>query len=466
MVVTLSPTATPTSVTDRLGVWRLLGTRGFGRLLASRFAAQWGDGVFQAGLGGAVLFNPERHAAPMAVAAGLAVLLLPYSLVGPFTGALLDRWDRRRILVVTNLLRGVPIVAVALAVRVGVAGAPLYLGALLVTGLSRFALAGMSAGLPHVAPPRHLVQANALAATVGSAVTVMGGMCAIGLRGLIGPGNTGSAWVTAGAVLGSLVAAVIAAGFDRGQLGPDSVDESDRGPERATHAVASGLRDGLAAAARVPSVAAGLVALVAHRLSFGIVTLVALLLYRNSFSSHGLLRAGLAGVCELLAAGAAGLLLAAVLTPLLVARFGRRRTVRGALLTAGLTIVTLGLPMIMLTMLAAAFVLSTAGQVVKLSLDATVQADVADNARGRVFALYDTLFNVSYVLAVAVAATEVPPTGRAPALLLLAAATYLLAALLHTLIAPSSARRLTAEGVSGEGPRVVREGGHERDLEG
>ena len=447
MVVTLSPTIAPTSVTDRLGMRRLLGTRGFSRLLASRFAAQWGDGVFQAGLGGAVLFNPERQAAPMAVAAGLAVLLLPYSLVGPFTGALLDRWDRRRILVVANLLRGVPIGLVALAVGVGVAGAPLYLGALLVTGLSRFVLAGMSAGLPHVAPPHHLVQANALAATAGSAVTVLGGMCAIGLRALIGPGDTGSAWVTGGAVLGSLVAAAIAAGFDRGQLGPDSVNEPDRSTERATHAMASGLRDGLAAAARVPSVAAGLVALVAHRLSFGIVTLVALLLYRNSFSSHGLLRAGLAGVGELLAAGAAGLLLAAVLTPLLVARFGRRRTVRGALLAAGSAIITLGLPMIMPTVLAAAFVLSTAGQVVKLSLDATVQADVADNARGRVFALYDTLFNISYVLAVALAATEVPLDGHAPTLLLLAAAAYLLAAPLHALISRSSARPLNADRV-------------------
>ena len=413
---------------------RLLRTPGFGRLLASRFAAQWGDGVFQAGLGGAVLFNPERQAAPLAVAAGLAVLLLPYSLVGPFTGALLDRWDRRRILVVANLLRGVPIVVVALAVGVGLAGAPLYLGALVVTGLSRFVLAGMSAGLPHVAPPRHLVQANALAATAGAAVTATGGMCAIGLHGLIAPGNTGSAWVTGVAVLGSLVAAAIAAGFHRGQLGPqlgpplgpESLDEPECSTERATRAVASGLRDGLTAVARVPSVAAGLVALVAHRLSFGIVTLVALLLYRNSFTSHGLLRAGLAGVCELLAAGAAGLLLAAVLTPLLVARFGRGRTVRGALLTAGSAIVTLGLPMTMSTVLAAAFVLSTVGQVMKLSLDATVQVDVADTMRGRVFALYDTLFNLSYVLAVTTTAFITPPTGHSPPLLLLAAATYFL----------------------------------------
>ncbi|MGB7796532.1 MAG: MFS transporter, partial [Pseudonocardiaceae bacterium] len=175
---------------------RLLGTHGFSRLLASRFAAQWGDGVFQAGLGGAVLFNPERQANPMAIAAGLAVLLLPYSLVGPFAGALLDRWDRRRILIMANLLRGLPIVLVALAVGLGAAGPPLYLGALVVTGLSRFVLAGLSAGLPHVVPARHLVQANALAATVGSAFTVLGGVCAIGLRGLVGPGNTGSAWVT------------------------------------------------------------------------------------------------------------------------------------------------------------------------------------------------------------------------------------------------------------------------------
>lgn len=415
---------------ERLGVRRLLGTPGFRRLLASRFAAQWGDGVFQAGLGGAVLFNPERQADPAAIAAGLAVLLLPYSLVGPFAGALLDRWDRSRVLVLANLLRGALIVLVALSVGTGVAGAPLYIGALLVTGTSRFVLAGLSAGLPHVVARRHLVEANALAATVGAAVAVFGGMCAIGLRGVVGPGDAGSAWVTAGAVLGSVVAAVVAAGFRRGHLGPDSTDE----PAEPTLAIARGLRDGLAAAARAPSVAAGLVALAAHRLSFGIATLVTLLLYRYSFTSDGLLKAGLAGIGQVIAAGAAGMLLAAVLTPLLVARFGRGRTIRGALLVAGVLILGLGLPMMMATMLAAAFALAAAGQVVKLSLDAAVQCDVGDEARGRVFALYDMVFNVGFVLAVGLAATVVPMDGRSPALLVLAAMGYLVAAAVHSLI--------------------------------
>src|SRR5918999_3368516 len=147
----------PSGPADRLGVRTLLGTPGCRRLLASRFAAQWGDGLFQAGLGGAVLFNPERQAQPAAVAAGLAVLLLPYSVVGPFAGALLDRWDRRRVLLVANLIRAVLVAAVAATVAAGLTGVPLYLGALAVAGVSRFVLAGLSAALPHVVARRHLV---------------------------------------------------------------------------------------------------------------------------------------------------------------------------------------------------------------------------------------------------------------------------------------------------------------------
>nr|MDQ3988071.1 MFS transporter [Actinomycetota bacterium] len=148
---------------------RLLAERGYRRLLASRFAAQWGDGAFQVGLGSAVLFNPERQADPAAIAVGLAVLLLPYSLVGPFAGALLDRWDRRHVLVVANLLRAALIAGVVAAVGTGMGGAPLYLGALLATGVSRFVLAGLSAALPRVVHPEHLVTANAIASTLGAA---------------------------------------------------------------------------------------------------------------------------------------------------------------------------------------------------------------------------------------------------------------------------------------------------------
>jgi MFS family permease len=83
------------------------------RLASVRFAGQFGDGMFQAALSGAILFNPERETDPLAIAAAFAVLLLPYSLIGPYAGALLDRWDRRAVLLVANVLRAVLIGAVS-----------------------------------------------------------------------------------------------------------------------------------------------------------------------------------------------------------------------------------------------------------------------------------------------------------------------------------------------------------------
>jgi MFS family permease len=405
----------------------MLRTAGFRRLLAVRFAAQWGDGMFQAALGGAMLFNPERQADPTAVAAGLAVILLPYSVVGPFAGALLDRWDRRRVLLVANVLRAVLTLGVAVLVATGVAGAPLYLAALAVAGVSRFVLAGLSAALPHVVERRHLVEANVVAATAGAGLAALGGATAIGARALLGAGDTGSALTTALAAAGSVLATVLAAGFARRLLGPDRTDE----PARTVVAVARGLVDGARATARTPTVAASFLALAAHRLSFGVTTLLTLMLFRHSFTGTGLLRGGMAGVGEAVVLAAAGLGAAALLTPWLVHRLGRARTVRIALLVAAGTQLALAALLTLPAVLGAAFLLGAAGQVVKLCADAGVQGEVGDEARGRVFALYDAVFNVCYVLAVAVAALLAPPDGAAPWLVAATAGVYLLGLLAH-----------------------------------
>jgi hypothetical protein len=51
--------------------------------------------------------------------------------------------------------------------------------------------------------------------------------------------------------------------------------------------------------------------------------------------------------------------------------------------------------------------------------------------RGRVFALYYAVFNVCYVLAIAVAALLGPPDGRAPWLIAATAGVYLVGLLAH-----------------------------------
>ena len=95
-----------------VALWRSIrGLPEFRRLLELRAVSQFGDGLFQGGLVGALLFNPDRAATPWAIAGAFAVLFLPYSLLGPFAGALLDRWDRRTVLIGANLARLVLMVA-------------------------------------------------------------------------------------------------------------------------------------------------------------------------------------------------------------------------------------------------------------------------------------------------------------------------------------------------------------------
>ena len=81
----------------------LLRVQGFRRLVLARVTSQGSDGAFQAALASHVLFNPEQNTDPRQISAAFAVVLLPYSILGPFAGTLLDRWPRRRVIVVSQL---------------------------------------------------------------------------------------------------------------------------------------------------------------------------------------------------------------------------------------------------------------------------------------------------------------------------------------------------------------------------
>lgn len=83
------------------------------RLLIARLAGQCADGVFQAALFAAIAFNPEHQASPLLMAGSLAVLFGPYSILGPLLGSLLDRWDRRLVLLWANVVRALLIVVSA-----------------------------------------------------------------------------------------------------------------------------------------------------------------------------------------------------------------------------------------------------------------------------------------------------------------------------------------------------------------
>jgi predicted permease len=84
------------------------------RLLAVRWTGQATDGIFQSALASFVLFSPERQANALSAAIGFAVVLLPYSLIGPFVGTVLDRVSRQRVLFFSNLARSANLLFVAI----------------------------------------------------------------------------------------------------------------------------------------------------------------------------------------------------------------------------------------------------------------------------------------------------------------------------------------------------------------
>ncbi|WP_448626268.1 MFS transporter [Geodermatophilus sp. URMC 64] len=404
----------------------------FRRLLATRLLSQFGDGVFQAALAGTVLFNPQRAADPVDVAAGFAILLLPYSLVGPFAGVWLDRWSRRQVLLRANLVRAVLVAVVAALVLGGVDGTPFYVAGLAVFSVNRFVLAALSAGLPHTVDEPSLVSANALSTTSGAVATVGGGGAALGLLQLTGTSDAGYAALAAAAALPYLGAAAVVAGFTRPYLGPDHMARSARMSARE---VAVGMVAGARHAWAHPPAAAALTAISLHRLFYGVLTLMTLLLYRNTFTdTDSLFPGGLVGLAEVLGAGALGTLLAAAVTPWVVRHIGKPRWITLLLVGGGLAQLALGLPFVAPTIVGAGLVLGFVGQAVKICVDTTLQEAVDDDFRGRVFSVYDTLFNVTFVAALLVGAFVLPPSGISYPMLVAVGAGYLLTAVAYARI--------------------------------
>ncbi|MEV6770855.1 MFS transporter [Nocardia sp. NPDC051030] len=401
------------------------------RLTTVRLAGQFGDGMFQAALSGAILFNPERETDPLAIAGGFAALLLPYSMIGPYAGALLDRWDRRKVLLVANILRAVLIGVTAVGLLAGIRNTSLLLLALSVIGTSRFIGAGVSAALPKVLSQRWLVTMNSVLATVASGCAILGAGIGFGVIGLIGAGDFASAMAVFGATAGSIIGAITTYGFRPRALGPEHGDDPDQS-RNTVRAIAAGLRSGATAAWRSREVTTALIGIGAHRIVFGADTLLMVLVLRRGDGTG--VGKDIARFSAAITTTGLGMLVAAVVAPFLIPRLGRPRTVVAGLVLATIVQLTLVTPITIATgdaerwagvaLLCAAFLLGLAGQTIKLTGDAAMQINIDDAHRGQVFALQDTVFNITYVLALAGTALWIPADGRSPAVVITAAGMY------------------------------------------
>ncbi|MFD7765783.1 MFS transporter [Streptomyces sp. NPDC059787] len=398
----------------------LLRLQGFRRLLAVRLLSQGADGVFQVALAAYVVFSPEKQTSATAIASAMAVLLLPYSVVGPFAGVLLDRWRRRQVFLYGNLLRALMASVTALLILVRVPDWLLFVAALCVTGVNRFVLAGLSAALPRVVDSERLVVANSLSPTAGTLAATAGGGLAFVVRLVVA--DSDAAVVLVGAAL-YLCAAVASLRMSKGLLGPDRALVR---PRLATALTGTG-RDLVAgvrhlAAPRRREAAWALTAMSLMRFCYGAMLVMLLMLCRYALTSttdEGLALLGLA-----LGVSGAGFFAAAVLTPWAAGRLGPGRWIMVCAAAAAVLEPLLGLPFASAPLLAGAFVLGLTTQGAKIATDTIVQACVDDDFRGRIFSVYDVLFNVAFVGAAGVAALMLPPDGRSVPLVVTIAVIY------------------------------------------
>lgn len=397
----------------------------FWRLLELRTVSQFGDGLFQAGLAGGLLFNPDRAVDPWQIAGAFAVLYLPYSVLGPFAGALLDRWDRRLVLVGANLGRIVLVLGIAALLAAGAEDFSILFGALIANGFTRFVSSGLSAALPDVVPRDQVVTMNSVATATGGAAAFLGAGLMLVLRAMFGADDSGAAAIIFIVAVPVSVALALSLRFSPHVLGPHQSVRAIQGS--VAYAVATGWLHGARTALAVPTVAGTLAGLATHRMVLGINTMLVLVMVR-----HGDIQsvAGFGTAALFFFITGIGAFLANVITPSAVGRWGRYRTANGALLlAAGIQLGGIGLAMPMMVL--CGFLLGAAGQVVKLCADSAMQIDVDDALRGHMFAVQDALFWMSFIVALTAAAAVIPSDGRSPGLIVAGSVIYLVGLAVH-----------------------------------
>jgi MFS family permease len=396
----------------------LLWFSGFRRLFAVRLLSQGSDGIFQVALVSTVLFSPERAPTAGAIAVAFATILLPFTVLGPFVGVFLDRWPRRRILMASNAIRAILLLVIALLVVRDDVGGLFYLLVLAAFSVNRFLLAGLSASLPHVVSRELLVTANGVSPTCGTLAYLFG----VAFGGAVHAVSHSDGIVLVVGAVSYFLSALLA--WRLPNLGPD-LEGIDNAVREALGNVVRGLGDAARHLPPLGRLALGVVG--AGQLPYGVMIVGTMLLFRNHFERSDV-GAGLAGFGIVVGASGAGYAVAALVTSSMTKRFGMHGYVTVMSVLASLMMVFPAALFTPWAIVVSAFGLGIATQGVKICVDTTLQRVVGDVYRGRVFVLYDVLFNAVFVAATMLAAIIIPTDGPSYVVLAMASLWYLLIA--------------------------------------
>jgi len=158
------------------------GNRNFRLLWFGQIVSQLGDWFNVVALY-ALLF--ELTGSATAVASLMVMQLLPVAFVGPVSGVIVDRFDRRQIMIAADVLRGVAVLGLLL-VRSSDTVWLAYVVTGVMVGCSGFFEPARSATVPSIVPRDQLVAANAISTGTWSAMLAIGASLGGGVTVLLG----------------------------------------------------------------------------------------------------------------------------------------------------------------------------------------------------------------------------------------------------------------------------------------
>jgi MFS family permease len=365
----------------------------FRNLMGAQFLAQAGDGIVQTALakfivfGGQEGFDLEGARDPQELLRIALYLFVPYTILSPFLGVVIDRWDRRRLLFLANGLRAVVILLLGLVTIDRLPDAVVFLAFLLTLTSTRIVLATKAAAIPATVGEANLVDANAVS-QLGGALFQLGG--------------AGVAFIAAEflepdpiAIAGALVYAGGAAFALKIRHAGEVRSKLTFGQEVAR--VVGNIVEGLREVARTPKAGAAITTYFWLRL-----------LWSYAIVSIGFVARDLLGDEEMAilivtgGAGAIGAVLGFVLAPRLVDKVRTTGAlVLGASVVAGTGILVFGAIEMNVALAVMTFLLGFGFFLAKITLDSMVQEALGDDFRGRAFSLYDIAYNLAWVIAAA-----------------------------------------------------------------
>jgi MFS family permease len=163
---------------------RLATNRNYALLWSGQLISLLGERLHQIALG----FLVATRGTPLDVGLTFAATAVPNVLLGPWAGALADRWDRRRTMIFCDLVRAALVLAVPLAININIA--LVYLVAFALATVTLLFRPSKDALVPQIVDGDDLMAANSATSVTETLADLIGyplaGLMVAALSGIIG----------------------------------------------------------------------------------------------------------------------------------------------------------------------------------------------------------------------------------------------------------------------------------------